>query len=68
MRVVYVAGPFRAIDGWEVACNVHRAEEAGREIAEAQRLGMPVFLPLSDQPDYASLCAWLRGEWPWPIT
>ncbi len=124
MRVVYVAGPFRAPDGWEVACNVHRAEEAGREVArlgampliphsigarmagtetesfwlrgtmelmrrsdavlvlpawersegtmgevrEATNLGMPVFLPLSDQPDYASLRAWLRGEWPWPTT
>ena len=33
MPVVYVAGPFRAKDGWMIAENVHRAEAAGRQIA-----------------------------------
>lgn len=33
MPVVYVAGPFRAKDGWMIAENVHRAEAAGRRIA-----------------------------------
>jgi len=33
-RVIYVAGPFRAADGWEVACNIHRAEEAARTITK----------------------------------
>lgn len=121
MRVVYVAGPFRAPDGWEVACNVFRAEDAGREVARlgampliphsigarmagtetelywiegtlelmrradavlvlpdwersvgtvgevraATNLGMPVFLPTADKPDFASLRAWLKGgTWP----
>lgn len=33
MKLVYIAGPFRAADAWEVHCNVHRAELASREIA-----------------------------------
>jgi hypothetical protein len=33
VKLVYIAGPFRAADAWEVHCNVHRAELASREIA-----------------------------------
>lgn len=36
MKLIYIAGPFRAEDAWEVHCNVHRAETAAREVA---RLG-----------------------------
>ncbi len=40
MKLVYVAGPFSADDGWGVAQNVHRAETAARAVL---RLGaMPV--------------------------
>ena len=40
MKLVYVAGPFSADDGWGVACNVHAAETAARAVL---RLGaMPV--------------------------
>lgn len=118
MRVVYVAGPFRAPDGWGVACNVHRAEEAGREVArlgavpliphsigarmagtetdfywiratlelmrradavlvlpgyeqsigtlgeieEARSAGLPLFLPVSDRPDFDSLRDWISDR------
>ena len=97
MFVIYVAGPFRAPDGWEVACNVHRAEQAGREVArlgavpliphsigarmagtetdsywiratlELMRradavLGLPLFLPVSDHPDFDSLRDWISDR------
>jgi len=39
-KLVYIAGPYRASDAWEVTENIHRAERAAREVA---RLGaMPV--------------------------
>lgn len=44
MRVVYVAGPYTGADGWVVACNVHRAEALGREVA---RLGAAPLIPHS---------------------
>jgi len=28
MKVIYVAGPFRAKNAWEIECNVRRAEDA----------------------------------------
>lgn len=118
MFVIYVAGPFRAPDGWEVACNVHRAEQAGREVArlgavpliphsigarmagtetdvywiratlelmhradavlvlpgyeqsigtlgeikEARSAGLPLFLPVSDHPDFDSLRDWISDR------
>lgn len=42
MMVVYIAGPFSGSDGWEVACNVHRANERAREVA---RLGAAPLTP-----------------------
>jgi nucleoside 2-deoxyribosyltransferase len=36
MKLIYIAGPFRASDAWEVHCNVHRAERAARDVS---RLG-----------------------------
>lgn len=41
---VYVAGPYSGADGWEVACNVHRAEEVAREVV---RLGAAPVTPHS---------------------
>lgn len=32
MKVVYVAGPFRADNAWEVECNIRRAEEASLRV------------------------------------
>ena len=42
MKVVYVAGPFSGADAWEIHCNVHRANEAAREVA---RLGAAPLTP-----------------------
>lgn len=35
MRLVYVAGPFRAETAWGIKCNIHRAEVVGAEVADA---------------------------------
>lgn len=32
MKLVYVAGPFRGKNAWEVKCNVHNAEKLALEI------------------------------------
>jgi len=34
MKVIYIAGPFRATNAWLVAENVHRAEQAAHEVVE----------------------------------
>ena len=33
MKSVYIAGPFRGVDHWAMAQNVHRAREYGMDIA-----------------------------------
>lgn len=44
IKVVYIAGPFSGADGWEIAENVHRAEQAAREVA---RMGAAPLTPHS---------------------
>ena len=44
MACVYIAGPFSGVDGWEIACNVHRAEALAREVV---RLGAAPLTPHS---------------------
>jgi hypothetical protein len=44
MKVIYIAGPFSGADGWEVACNIHRAECAAREVV---RMGAAPITPHS---------------------
>jgi len=34
MKVIYIAGPFRAANAWLVAENVHRAEQAAHEVVK----------------------------------
>jgi len=34
-KIVYIAGPFRGLTAWDVACNVHRAEELAFAVAKA---------------------------------
>jgi len=34
MKVVYIAGPFRGVNAWEIAANVRRAEELSFEVAK----------------------------------
>lgn len=42
MKIIYVAGPFRAPDAWGIESNVRRAEIAGYEVA---RLGYMPLIP-----------------------
>lgn len=42
MRVVYVAGPFTAGDGWAIEQNIRRAEEVGYRVVE---LGASPLIP-----------------------
>lgn len=42
MKVIYVAGPFRAPTAWEIEQNIRRAEEVGLEVI---RLGAFVIIP-----------------------
>lgn len=44
VKVIYIAGPMRAADGWEVNLNVHRAEVVAREVA---RMGAVPLTPHS---------------------
>lgn len=37
---VYIAGPFSGSDGWEIKCNVHRAEELARQVAQLGAMPM----------------------------
>lgn len=34
MKVIYVAGPFRGANGWEIAQHVHRAEVLAYQVAQ----------------------------------
>ena len=34
MKVIFIAGPFRAKNPWEVECNIRRAEEWAFRVAE----------------------------------
>ncbi len=42
MKVIYVAGPFRASNAWDIECNVRRAEEASLTI---WRMGAAALCP-----------------------
>ena len=42
MKVVYIAGPYRADGAWEIEQNIRRAEEAGLHIAH---LGVTPLIP-----------------------
>jgi hypothetical protein len=44
MACIYIAGPYSGEDGWEIACNVHRAEALAREVV---RLGAAPITPHS---------------------
>lgn len=62
MRVVYIAGPFRAENAWEIEQNIRRAEEAALEL---WRAGAAVLCPHTNTryfqgaaPDHV----WLEGD------
>ena len=33
MKIIYIAGPFRGANTWEIECNIRRAEEWGLKVA-----------------------------------
>lgn len=42
MKVIYIAGPYRAKSGWEIEQNIRKAEELGLEVA---KLGAVPLIP-----------------------
>lgn len=62
MILVYVAGPFRGRDHWEIAQNIRRAEELA---LEAWSLGFAVICPHANTAHFQGACeddVWLRGD------
>lgn len=62
MKVVYVAGPYRAVNAWEVEKNIRRAEELSLKV---WHYGMAAICPHANtrffdgaEPDEL----WLRGD------
>jgi nucleoside 2-deoxyribosyltransferase len=54
MKVIYVAGPFRAATRWEVEQNVRRAEELALRVWQLGAVGLCVH----------SMCRFFEGEAP----
>jgi hypothetical protein len=62
MKVVYVAGPFRASNSWAIEQNVRRAEELALEV---WRLGAACICPHANTRFYqgaAPDALWLEGD------
>jgi len=62
MKVVYIAGPFRAGSAWEIELNVRRAEEAALQI---WRMGMATLCPHTNTRFFQGAAAdevWLKGD------
>jgi hypothetical protein len=62
MKVVYVAGPFRGKDAWEIECNIRRAETLALEV---WRLGCAVICPHSNTRFFQGAApdkVWLDGD------
>jgi nucleoside 2-deoxyribosyltransferase len=62
MRVVYVAGPFRAANSWDMEQNIRKAEELA---LEAWRAGFAVICPHSSTRYFHGAApddVWLRGD------
>lgn len=61
MKLIYVAGPYRASTGWGVDQNIQRAREIGAQVAEAG--GLPV-VPHANTAHYDGIqndTFWLDG-------
>ncbi len=61
MKVVYVAGPYRALTPWQVECNVREVERWGLEIA---KLGAMPLMPHANTRFFNGLLTsefWLEG-------
>ena len=62
MKVVYVAGPFRAVNAWEVEENIRRAERLALEV---WRLGAACVCPHTNTRFFQGAApdeVWLEGD------
>lgn len=62
MKVVYIAGPFRASSGWEIEQNIRRAECLALEV---WRAGFAVICPHTNTRFYSGAAPdeiWLEGD------
>jgi nucleoside 2-deoxyribosyltransferase len=62
MKVIYVAGPFRAANAWEIEQNVRRAEAAALEV---WRAGAVAICPHANTRFYQGAlpdAVWMEGE------
>lgn len=61
VRLVYIAGPYRAATTWQIACNIHAARLLGARVAE---LGAYPVIPHSNTAHFDGLATdelWLEG-------
>ena len=62
MRIVYIAGPFRAVNSWEIEQNIRRAEALALEV---WRLGAAALCPHANTRFFqgaADDAVWLEGD------
>lgn len=62
MKVVYIAGPFRASNAWEIECNIRRAEGLALEV---WRLGCAAICPHTNTRFFQGAAddnVWLEGD------
>lgn len=62
MKVIYVAGPFRADNAWDIEQNVRRAEELGLAV---WRLGAAAIIPHTNSRFFSGAApdsVWLEGD------
>lgn len=62
MKVIYVAGPFRGPNAWEIECNIRRAETLALEI---WRLGAVALCPHTNTRFFQGAApdnVWLDGD------
>lgn len=62
MKVVYIAGPFRGKDNWEIECNIRRAETLALAV---WRLGCAVICPHANTRFFQGAApdeVWLSGD------
>ena len=63
MKVIYIAGPFRAKTAWEIECNVRRAEEAAAMLV--MRFGLMPLIPHANTRYFHGMGSdesfWLEG-------
>lgn len=62
MKVIYIAGPFRGSNSWEIECNIRRAEVLALEV---WRAGYAALCPHTNNRYFTGAApddVWLRGD------